>query len=63
MLFNLQQYYKIRSQAVNSLKETGDSPYPHKFNVTISLKNYIDKYEEVTKPGEFLPDLVNVAGL
>ena len=58
-----QQYYKIRSQAVSALKDSGDSPYPHKFNVTISLTNYIEKYDQVTKPGEFLSEIVSVAGL
>jgi len=61
-LLDPNQYYKIRSQAVASLKESGDSPYPHKFNVTISLANYIEKYEEITKPGEFLSEVVSVSG-
>eukprot|EP00112_Aurelia_sp_Birch-Aquarium-sp1_P021156 Seg562.11 transcript_id=Seg562.11/GoldUCD/mRNA.D3Y31 product="Lysine-tRNA ligase" protein_id=Seg562.11/GoldUCD/D3Y31 len=56
------QYYKIRSQAVAALKDSGDSPYPHKYDVSISLKNYIDKYEGITKNGEFLTDIVSVAG-
>ena len=46
-----------------ALKDSGDSPYPHKYEVSISLKNYIDKYEAITKAGEFLTDIVSVAGL
>ncbi|XP_065064270.1 lysine--tRNA ligase-like [Rhopilema esculentum] len=56
------QYYKIRSQAINALKKADDSPYPHKFDVSLSLKNYIEKYDPITKPGEFLSDVVSVAG-
>ena len=38
------------------------NPYPHKFDVSISLPEFIKKYETVTKKGEFLPEEVSVAG-
>lgn len=56
------QYFKIRSQAVNALKETGDHPYPHKYHVSMSLKNYIAKYDPLTTPGEWLSDIQSVSG-
>jgi len=39
-------------------------PYPHKFNVTISLETFIEKYggEGTIAPGKKLDDVVNVAG-
>ena len=58
-----QQYYKIRSQAINALKVEGDHPYPHKFHVSISLKNYIAKYDSITTAGEWLDDIVSVSGM
>jgi lysyl-tRNA synthetase class 2 len=39
-------------------------PYPHKFNVTISLEHFIEKYggEGTIAPGKRLDNVVNVAG-
>lgn len=55
------QYYKIRTQAVQSLKRSGDSPYPHKFHVTTSLEQFIAKYESC-EAGTWMKDTVSVAG-
>lgn len=45
------EYFKIRKAFVNQQKEQGLNPYPHKFIVSISLTDYIEKYNHV-KPGE-----------
>uniref|UniRef100_A0A8C5T8F5 Lysine--tRNA ligase n=1 Tax=Malurus cyaneus samueli TaxID=2593467 RepID=A0A8C5T8F5_9PASS len=56
------QYYKIRSHAVQQLKGTNEDPYPHKFHVELSLSDFIDKYSHL-KPGDHLTDVtVRVAG-
>lgn len=60
MLFS-QQYYKIRSQAVEALKATDESPYPHKFHVSISLSEFIEKYKDFEN-GTWHDDLVSVSG-
>ena len=60
LLFS-QQYYKIRSQAVEALKATDESPYPHKFHVSISLSEFIEKYKDVEN-GTWHDDLVSVSG-
>ncbi|EJF57574.1 class II aaRS and biotin synthetase [Dichomitus squalens LYAD-421 SS1] len=40
-----QQYFEIRSRNILKLKETqSPNPYPHKFHVSISITDYIDKY-------------------
>ena len=57
-----QEYIKLRLAHVDRLKKQGENPYPHKFNVTISLEAYIAKYADTTKDGESLPDVVSVAG-
>ena len=44
-------------QAVTSLKEKGDSPYPHKFKVDLSLEDFIAKFSSI-KAGEHLTDQV-----
>ncbi|XP_031629459.1 lysine--tRNA ligase-like [Contarinia nasturtii] len=57
------EFFKLRSSAVEELKKHPDThPYPHKFNVTISLENFIEKYNESVSDGETLPITVSVAG-
>uniref|UniRef100_A0A034W6E5 Lysine--tRNA ligase n=1 Tax=Bactrocera dorsalis TaxID=27457 RepID=A0A034W6E5_BACDO len=57
------EYFKLRSAAVVDLKKSPEThPYPHKFNVSISLENFIKKYENL-KEGEMLEDVtLSVAG-
>lgn len=58
----LQQYFKIRTQAIQALKGTSEDPYPHKFHVDLSLTDFIEKYNHL-QPGEQLSDVVlNVSG-
>lgn len=52
-----QQYFKIRSQAIQDLKGTAEDPYPHKYNVDLSLTDFIQKYNHL-QPGEQLTDVV-----
>lgn len=58
------EYYKLRSAAVAALK-TGskeDHPYPHKFTVTTSLEEFIEKYNNLSS-GEVLENVtVSLAG-
>jgi len=46
---------------VEQLKRKGESPYPHKFHVSISLSEFIEKYHDVGD-GQHHPDVVSVAG-
>ncbi|XP_074473775.1 lysine--tRNA ligase-like [Sebastes fasciatus] len=56
------QYYKIRTQAIQDLKGTAEDPYPHKYHVDLSLTEFIEKYNHL-QPGDQLSDVVlNVAG-
>ncbi|KAH7107942.1 lysyl-tRNA synthetase [Auriculariales sp. MPI-PUGE-AT-0066] len=41
------QYFELRSRAVKKMRETKNpEPYPHKFEVTMSITAYIQKYGE-----------------
>lgn len=61
-LLSTQQYFKIRSQAIQTLKGTSEDPYPHKFQVDLSLTDFIEKYNHL-QPGDHLTDTVlNVSG-
>merc|ERR1712050_618781 len=56
------EYYKYRSQIVQNWKSTDTHPYPHKFHVSISLTEFIEKYNHL-QPGETLKDVsVSIAG-
>ncbi|KRZ03896.1 Lysine--tRNA ligase, partial [Trichinella zimbabwensis] len=55
------EYYSLRLAAVKQLREDGFEPYPHKFKVTISLTDFIEKYNSV-KCEEVLNETVCVAG-
>lgn len=58
------EYYKLRTVAVAALKNSSkeDHPYPHKFNVTISLEDFIEKYSNLNS-GEVLENVtLSLAG-
>lgn len=58
----MQQYFKIRTQAINDLKGTAEDPYPHKFHVDLSLAQFIEKYNNL-QPEDQLSDVVlNLSG-
>jgi len=58
----LQQYLQIRKNTIKALREAGEEPYPHKFNVTISLSNFIVTYDHL-ESGTHLDDVtVSIAG-
>lgn len=56
------EYFEIRSKAISQLREAGENPYPHKFHVSISLTEFIEKYSSL-KDEEVLENVtVSVAG-
>jgi lysyl-tRNA synthetase class 2 len=62
LFFSVQEYFRLRSQAVAQLKQTDEHPYPHKFHVSISLAEFIDTYNHVSD-GEILDGTqVSIAG-
>jgi lysyl-tRNA synthetase class 2 len=61
--YYLQEYFKIRSLAVNQLKTSNRHPYPHKFVVTISLQKFIEDFGNSLKDGDYLHDTMHcIAG-
>ncbi|KAH7645353.1 lysine-trna ligase-like protein [Dermatophagoides farinae] len=56
------EYHENRSKEITEWRESGENPYPHKFHVSISLTDYIEKYSSL-KNGEIRDDVkVSVAG-
>lgn len=58
------EYFKLRSNAVESLKALGGSshPYPHKYHVTISLEEFIEKYSYLQDNEVLESEPISVAG-
>ncbi|TFY77925.1 hypothetical protein EWM64_g6088 [Hericium alpestre] len=63
---NPNQYFELRSRQIQKLRETQDpNPYPHKFDVSISITEFIDKHgkEGVLTDGQRLDGTtVSLAG-
>uniref|UniRef100_A0A1B6C8Y9 Lysine--tRNA ligase n=1 Tax=Clastoptera arizonana TaxID=38151 RepID=A0A1B6C8Y9_9HEMI len=56
------EFYRLRTEKVAALKESNDHPYPHKFHVSTSLEEFIEKYNYL-KDGDILEDVnISVAG-
>jgi len=58
------QYYERRYRTIGALRESNaPNPYPHKFDVAISLGDFIARYENKIKAGESIEgEVVRVAG-
>lgn len=61
---NPNQYFEIRSSRIDALRKphSESNPYPHKFNVSMQVDDFVKKYTDL-KRGETLSDVtVSVAG-
>jgi lysyl-tRNA synthetase class 2 len=57
------KYLENRKKWIIDQKQNGINPYPHKFEVSIRLPEFVKKYQGVTKKGEFIDgELVSVSG-
>lgn len=59
---NPNEYFKLRSAAVQELKKSGDDPYPHKFHVSMALETFLEKYNHLTDGQTLDNENVSVAG-
>ncbi|KAJ1981771.1 lysyl-tRNA synthetase [Dimargaris verticillata] len=58
---NPNQYFEIRSRAIDRMRETDTKPYPHKFHVSLSLPEFIARFQGLAD-GERLSEAVTVSG-
>ena len=57
------KYFDNRKDMIMGRIKSGDNAFPHKFEVTMTNAEFIEKFEPITKKGEFLKDnCVSVAG-
>lgn len=47
---------------LNELQSKGINPWPHKFHVSISIPDFISKYNHLEKEQQ-LPEVVTLAGM
>jgi len=45
------------------MKKDGEEPYPHKFNVTISLEEFIEKFSSLAETQILHDEKYSVAGM
>ncbi|KAI9308605.1 lysyl-tRNA synthetase [Cunninghamella echinulata] len=59
---NPNQYFELRSKSIRQLRDNQQpNPYPHKFQVEVSLPEFIEKYSKL-ESGEQSDDVITVAG-
>lgn len=57
ILIDCQQYFEIRSRKIQELRKSQNpNPYPHKFQVTTDLRDFLKGHEKI-KTGEHLKDV------
>ena len=37
------EYFKLRTSAIQQMKQNDEDPYPHKFHVSIALSEFLEK--------------------
>ncbi|KAI9089578.1 hypothetical protein DFS34DRAFT_639076 [Phlyctochytrium arcticum] len=55
------KFFENRSALVQKLRETGEA-YPHKFDVSLSIKSYIQRYTRLEPGARLEKEVVTVAG-
>ena len=56
-------YFENRSKMIAELKKhPSTDPYPHKFHVQLTVRQFIQKYGPLTQNGQWLEDSVSIAG-
>ena len=61
-LYILQQYFILRSKAVELLKEKGPHPYPHKFSVSLALTDFIEQFHHLELGQQLQDQVVSISG-
>lgn len=55
-------YHERRVKAIQAAKDAGEHTYPHKFHVSISLPEFVQKFENIPEGGHEEGTTVSVAG-
>ena len=55
-------YFQNRSAYVQARKDAGDNPYPHKFQTTMRLTEFVEKYNHLAKGERVESEIQNLTG-
>eukprot|EP00898_Chlorokybus_atmophyticus_P002739 jgi/Chlat1/3466/Chrsp23S03666 len=55
-------YFENRSKLVADIKKKGQNPYPHKFQVSMSIPEYVTKYGDIEAGSQLQDAVVSLAG-
>lgn len=53
----------MRVRHIAERRAKGENPFPHKFNVTSSIADYIEKYQSLNAEDVITTETVSIAGL
>jgi lysyl-tRNA synthetase class 2 len=56
------QYHEMQLKSLQKMKDQGLNPYPHKFQVTMSVPAFVAKFSSSVADGGQLPEVVSLAG-
>lgn len=57
------QYFELRSRQITELKKTKSPyPYPHKFHVSITIPEFVEKYNHLKRGEKIEDEKVSIAG-
>ncbi|GAB5372713.1 hypothetical protein AAMO2058_001688600 [Amorphochlora amoebiformis] len=56
------QYFEIRSKRMEKMQSEGFNPYPHKFNASMSIPNFVHKYQDLKKGDKIKTETASLAG-
>ncbi|VDN52603.1 unnamed protein product [Dracunculus medinensis] len=57
-----QEYFNMRLSMINKRRKNGENPFPHKFQVTVSLADFVKKYDHIENGTVLVDTIVNIAG-
>lgn len=53
----------MRLSMINKRRKNGENPFPHKFQVTVSLADFVKKYDHIENGTVLVDTIVNIAGI
>ncbi|XP_025404934.1 lysine--tRNA ligase isoform X2 [Sipha flava] len=56
------EFFRLRLQTIAQMKKDSEEPYPHKFNVTISLEEFIENFSSLSETQILHDEQYSVAG-
>lgn len=56
------KFYENRLKTITAMQQRGENPYPHKFEITMQLPAYVEKYSPIDAGAHLNEETISVAG-